>query len=80
MPNVPKSLETDKERLTQILVNLVANAVKFTQTGGIILKISLVSIHEIEFRVIDTGIGMKEEDLERLFQAFGRLEASEELN
>ncbi|MCA8901425.1 MAG: response regulator [Hyphomonas sp.] len=59
----------DAGRLRQILFNLIGNALKFTQTGGVLLDIHA---HEdgLEYRIIDTGPGIAPEDRERLFEAF----------
>lgn len=59
----------DQRRLKQILVNLLSNAIKFTEAGSVTLKVT--PHHNIlNFAVIDTGIGLKPEDLENLFQPF----------
>ncbi|MEU4325436.1 HAMP domain-containing protein [Nonomuraea dietziae] len=80
-PGVPDSLITDDSRLRQVLRNLLSNAVKFTETGSVELRIepapkaqlpSSVRPHgpAIAFRVIDTGIGIGEQQLEVIFGAF----------
>ncbi|MGH3859209.1 HAMP domain-containing protein [Actinokineospora sp.] len=79
--DVPAEVLTDDARLRQVLRNLLSNAVKFTERGGVELKIETasptelppsVSIHgpAIAFRVIDTGIGIAEQQLESIFGAF----------
>ena len=77
-PNLPISIITDKNRLSQILINLIGNALKFTFKGGITLSITHAakSPNELQFSVEDTGIGIKAEDQKKLFQMFGRLEQS----
>jgi len=73
--NLPHWIITDKNRLSQILINLIGNALKFTFKGGITISITLhKNPNEIEFSIQDTGIGIKDEDQEKLFQMFGRLE------
>ena len=84
-PDVPPAIVGDVTRLRQILVNLVSNAVKFTETGevvvsverdteqGISLSPSPISIH---FAVRDTGIGIPADRIDRLFQAFSQVDAS----
>ncbi|MFZ3382684.1 MAG: PAS domain S-box protein [Candidatus Methanoperedens sp.] len=68
-------LNTDRRRLLQCLINLFSNAVKFTEKGEI--KIIAKSINkEIEISIKDTGIGIKKEDIPKLFTAFTRLESS----
>ncbi|PWB50689.1 MAG: hypothetical protein C3F06_11510 [Candidatus Methanoperedenaceae archaeon] len=65
---------TDRKRLLQCLMNLLSNAVKFTENGEI--KVRAKSINdEIEISVEDTGIGMKKEDIPKLFNAFVRLDS-----
>ncbi|MDR2988727.1 MAG: HAMP domain-containing protein [Nocardiopsaceae bacterium] len=72
--NVPAELFTDRQRLRQILHNLLANAVKFTDQGGVELKISAVQgVADgdlIEFDVSDTGVGIRDQDLDTIFGAF----------
>lgn len=71
------TLQADERRLTQILVNLLDNAVKFTPTGGIVgLAVTASSEREqVVFTVWDTGIGIAVEDTERLFQPFTQLDS-----
>lgn len=76
-PEVPLFLRGDPLRLGQVLVNLVNNAIKFTERGEVELSIELASPHpmRIRFSVRDTGIGIAEEKQAQLFQAFTQLEA-----
>ncbi len=73
---IPELLIGDKVRLNQILTNLVGNAVKFTQKGGITMKFYLKTVNEenqiIEFNVIDTGIGIMKDKLEAIFEEFNQ--------
>ena len=62
----------DKKRINQILVNLIGNAIKFTEEGKISLKIQ-ESNRNVEVSVKDTGPGIKKEDLDKLFKAFSRI-------
>ena len=73
---LPSVLIGDDIRIKQILINLLSNAVKYTHEGKVILEVYPVSEDEIYFGVTDTGIGIKEEDLSRLFVAFDRMEES----
>jgi HAMP domain-containing protein/signal transduction histidine kinase/DNA-binding response OmpR family regulator len=78
--NVPELLFTDEQRLRQVLRNLLSNAVKFTEDGSVELRVKLVDTiaspseagHEslVAFSVIDTGIGIAEENLDSIFGAF----------
>ncbi len=76
--DVPKFISTDPVRLRQILLNLLGNAIKFTEVGSVTLSISMdLSVGErMVFEVIDTGIGMTAVQLTKLFQAFSQADAS----
>ncbi len=66
-------IKSDAKLLKQIVINMLSNAIKFTQTGGI--DISLIQKEqEIEIRIKDTGIGIAKEDLEKLFKDFTQVE------
>lgn len=77
---LPKVISGDKTRLRQILVNLVGNAVKFTNNGTISISASyekpINGKIEIKFSVSDTGIGMTKEQTEKLFKSFSQADAS----
>lgn len=72
--NVPYKLAGDHIRLIQILMNLVSNAIKFTEAGNVFVEISVVSINDpditIKCSVKDTGIGIPKEQIPFLFQVF----------
>lgn len=75
--NVPSLVNGDYVKIYQILMNLLSNAVKYTKKGSIKLQIEAVSFGNkvtFTFRVIDTGVGIKKADYERLFKKFERLE------
>jgi len=74
-PNVPQYLDTDEDRLRQILINLIGNAVKFTFEGGIAVTVSQDpnDPERIKICVRDTGVGIKEEDKETLFKVYGKV-------
>jgi len=77
--NVPERLEGDPSRFGQVLSNLVANAVKFTEEGGVHVKVSSCTTDgEVTLRVAvrDTGIGMDAEQQARIFQPFRQADAS----
>lgn len=77
---IPSFIKGDPVRIRQILINLINNAVKFTNDGEIEVNATLVEENEnsflIEFNVRDTGIGIKEEDLPKLFQSFMQVDSS----
>lgn len=73
--NLPHVVKGDKMRLRQILINLLGNAIKFTNKGFIELKIETIAVHKngtntIRFSVIDTGIGIDKRNQEKIFEAF----------
>ncbi|MEW5829562.1 MAG: response regulator [Chloroflexota bacterium] len=78
--NTPNKLLGDVTRLRQVLVNLLGNAVKFTEKGEIVVDVSSKDLemgkYEILFAVRDTGIGIPKERMDRLFQAFSQVDSS----
>lgn len=78
--NVPKSVRGDPIRLRQILTNLVSNAVKFTEQGEVCVELSSRQTSRTEvdllFAVRDTGVGMSEQQVQRLFEPFSQADAS----
>jgi signal transduction histidine kinase/ligand-binding sensor domain-containing protein/CheY-like chemotaxis protein len=78
---VPEQITGDSLRIRQVLINLVSNAIKFTHKGEILIQAQLIKQTaggeiEIGFRIKDTGIGIPEEKLSRLFQAFSQVDSS----
>jgi len=73
--SVPENIITDYKKLTQILINIVGNAIKFTEQGKIELGIH-VSEDKLFFEVSDTGIGMTEAETKVIFDKFRRIESS----
>lgn len=75
---LPKRLYGDQGKIKQIVLNLLTNAVKYTEIGGFVLNVSMEErqddVASLRFSVKDTGMGVKEEDMERLFTAYERLE------
>lgn len=74
-PEVPDRISSDPTRLRQILTNIVGNAVKFTQQGGVFLSVSRRE-QEILVEVRDTGVGIEPAQRERLFQPFAQADDS----
>ncbi len=87
-PSVPRKLHGDPERLSQVLKNLVSNAIKFTDRGSVALQVQQAlppaddadpgdpPIHLLRFSVSDTGIGIPDDLQDHLFESFIRLESS----
>ena len=72
LPEKPVLVFADETKLRQIMFNLVGNAVKFTQKGGVTLHIHSLPEHHFQFDVEDTGRGISEEGLNRIFGVFDR--------
>ncbi len=73
---VPAVVVGDVTRLRQILLNLLANAVKFTEAGEVVLTVQAAADSTLHFTVRDTGIGLTEEGLCKLFQSFSQADSS----
>jgi PAS domain S-box-containing protein len=77
---VPRMVRSDGNRWRQVLANLVKNAVKFTPTGEVVVRISAtiaeVGVPQLRADIRDTGIGIAPEDLERLFESFAQADPS----
>ena len=73
-PTIPEYLIGDKLRLSQIIVNLVGNALKFTKNGVVTIHVNLLKIEQtscfLEFRIVDNGIGIAKEDQGKIFEKF----------
>ncbi len=79
-PGTPDDLVGDPLRLSQVLINLANNAVKFTEQGEVVLAVSCLATKKkqvvLRFSVTDTGVGINEEKLDSLFQAFNQVDSS----
>ena len=75
-PNTPETMATDPLRLGQILKNLLSNALKFTEKGGVTLHVSAHKDDTLSFVVKDTGIGIAPEQQEMIFEAFRQADGS----
>ncbi|MFI5314737.1 MAG: sensor histidine kinase [Myxococcota bacterium] len=75
-PGLPETFETDPRRLRQVLVNLVGNALKFTLAGRVVLCVARRGAARLRFEIRDSGIGISEEQMARLFQPFAQADVS----
>jgi signal transduction histidine kinase/CheY-like chemotaxis protein len=80
-PLIPDSIVTDKQRLSQVITNLISNAVKFTpEEGNIRVDSKLIDMDEntctLEIKVTDSGIGIAKEDQDKLFHSFVQVDSS----
>ena len=79
-PQIPERLLGDAGRMRQILINLVGNAIKFTESGEVIVRVRLQAVREsdlvLEFAVIDTGIGIPKEKQSVIFEPFAQADSS----
>nr|WP_292164080.1 ATP-binding protein [Butyrivibrio sp.] len=84
--NIPSVLNGDEIRIKQVITNILSNAVKYTKEGGITFKAGFEKTKEepdkirLIISISDTGIGIKPEDMKRLFKAFERIEESKNRN
>ncbi len=73
-PNVPRIIITDENKLRQILINILGNSIKFTQEGGIALRIKVEEkpqqVMHLIMEIEDTGVGIADDELHRVFQSF----------
>lgn len=83
-PNLPRKLKGDINRIKQVIINLANNAVKFTRQGQVVLKVgfrkTLKDEIRLEVSVQDTGIGIKKEDMKKLFKGFQQLDSKRNRN
>jgi signal transduction histidine kinase/CBS domain-containing protein/CheY-like chemotaxis protein len=88
--NLPKYIRTDEVKLRQILINLLNNALKFTEVGGIALRVSsslethlmpekLTQSLQLDFEIEDTGVGIAAEEIDNLFKAFVQTQSGKKL-
>ncbi|MBN2829180.1 MAG: response regulator [Candidatus Cloacimonetes bacterium] len=78
--SVPQFIYADEFRIRQVLLNLIGNAVKFTENGEVTLKVNVVeetsSVLTLRFEIADTGIGIPEEKLENIFETFTQADST----
>ena len=76
---IPREISTDPVRFRQTLLNLIENAIKFTEQGSVTIVLKLVRKgrnNGLAVHVIDTGIGIKPESIERIFEPFSQADTS----
>lgn len=80
-PDIPETLIGDAQRIAQVLTNLASNALKFTKTGSVTILCDLLNKEDSEatlrFTVVDTGIGIPADKLDKIFEAFFQVDGSE---
>lgn len=78
--NTPITINGDVTRLRQVLTNLLSNAIKFTEHGEVLVKAAANTEHDdkfmVQFSISDTGIGIPQDKMDRLFQSFSQVDAS----
>ena len=83
-PSIPRTLHGDDMRVSQVIMNLLTNAVKYTKTGEVKLTVKNSGISDKDLllyvEVKDTGVGIKEEDMPKLFESFERLDKEKNRN
>ncbi|WP_158797071.1 response regulator [Pedobacter sp. L105] len=83
-PDLPKTILADSLRLNQIMMNLIGNAIKFTSSGSVTLKVDILarrgSSIQIRISVIDTGIGIPENRMGKIFESFEQADDNTTLN
>ncbi|MGN6583946.1 MAG: response regulator [Rhizobiaceae bacterium] len=77
-PDAPQRITADPDRLRQVLLNLIGNAIKFTETGGVLVSVTRSPDTEaaIRFSVTDTGAGLTQADFQRVFQEFEQADST----
>lgn len=75
-PEIPDCFQGDKDRMTQVLHNLIGNAVKFTHQGSVKLTVSMMADQRLRFTVCDSGIGIPPEQLERVWDRFEQADSA----
>jgi len=79
-PDVPQTFTADPGRVRQVLLNLVGNAIKFTESGGVLVTVTRTLAGDgeplLRFAVVDTGPGLRSEDMDRIFEEFEQADTS----
>lgn len=78
-PNVPQYIKTDERKLRQVLINFIGNAIKFTEQGGVVLRVGTDdSSYTLLFEVEDTGVGIAPNEIDTLFEAFVQTQSGQQ--
>jgi len=75
-PTLPRMIKGDPVRLRQVLLNLASNAVKFTERGAVRIEVARLEGPEVKISVVDSGVGIAEKQLDRMFQRFTQADSS----
>ncbi|WP_295391778.1 ATP-binding protein [uncultured Thiodictyon sp.] len=75
---LPRMVSGDAVKLRQVLINLLGNAMKFTTAGTVTLRVEAAAAETIAFSIIDTGVGIAPQEIERLFKPFGQTASGRE--
>ncbi len=79
-PSIESEIIADESRIKQVLINLVGNAIKFTEKGSIKIEVNSISVdeslQELQFSITDTGIGINEKNIQHLFIPFSQIDNS----
>jgi len=73
---LPRSIQGDPVRIRQVVLNLASNAVKFTERGAVRIEVSRLDTDQLKISVVDSGIGISEEQLNRMFRRFTQADSS----
>jgi signal transduction histidine kinase len=76
LPSDLPTLRSDRQKVKQIVVNLLSNALKFTQKGNITIRVKTVGARAVTIEVIDTGIGIPKQDFEKIFEDFRQVDST----
>ncbi len=83
-PQCPRNVHADGTKLRRVLINLISNAIKFTRNGGVTIRMNALDSPQshsftLQCQVEDTGIGIRKEDIDKLFQPFEQMHAEHEV-
>lgn len=70
LSHLPEGIYTDEKRLRQVLINLLGNAIKFTQKGGVTFKVGYDDNERLRFQIEDTGVGIAADEIDKIFEPF----------